>query len=74
MSNVFEQLVQYQKTETVHATMASSAGVLAGSTVGAAGAAASVVANFRSHPEKMQTLHLIRSTLSVELMIKHSED
>lgn len=26
MSNVFEQLVQYQKTETVHATMASSAG------------------------------------------------
>lgn len=24
MSNVFEQLVQYQKTETVHATMASS--------------------------------------------------
>ncbi|EPJ5126423.1 hypothetical protein NJM12_005287, partial [Escherichia coli] len=56
MSNVFEQLVQYQKTETVHATMASSAGVLAGSTVGAAGAAASVVANFRSHPEKMQTL------------------
>ncbi|ETJ34795.1 hypothetical protein Q604_UNBC10790G0001, partial [human gut metagenome] len=31
-------------------------GVLAGSTVGAAGAAASVVANFRSPPEKMQTL------------------
>ncbi|HDV3874507.1 TPA: hypothetical protein RH268_004776, partial [Escherichia coli] len=56
MSNVFEQLVQYQRKETERATAASSVGVIIGSGVGAAGAAASVVANYRSHPEKMVTL------------------
>ena len=56
MSNVFEQLVQYQRTETERATAASSIGVIAGSAVGAVGASASAVANYRSHPKKMVTL------------------
>lgn len=52
MSNVFEQLVQYQRTETERATAASSIGVIAGSAVGAVGASASAVANYRSHPKR----------------------
>ena len=56
MSNVFEQLVQYQRKETERATAASSVGVIIGSGVGAVGATASAVANYRSHPEKMVTL------------------
>ncbi|EFO2789626.1 hypothetical protein CEA57_24540, partial [Escherichia coli] len=56
MSNVFEQLVQYQRKETERATAASSVGVIAGSVVGAVGASASAVANYRSHPKKMVTL------------------
>lgn len=56
MSNVFEQLVQYQRKETERATAASSIGVIIGSGVGAVGASASAVANYRSHPKKMVTL------------------